>query len=155
MNSQKGQAGLIALIIIGSIVAITVLWGLGVATGIISLAPHVISNKVQMNHDIIDKTVNADTCLQMQDWFRTQEGTITTLQTTVQNAQDAVDQFKQNYGEPKTYTADQQQQFSVLMQNLTGAKNEANDAINTYDAKSKQENLAYCKNGLPLFIHPF
>lgn len=108
-----------------------------------------------MNHDIIDQTVNAKNCLTWQDWFRTSEANIQTLQQTVTNAQTAVDDFKQNYGDPKSYTDDQRQQFSVLTQNLTGAKNEANDAINTYDKKATEENLAYCKNGLPIFIHPF
>lgn len=145
--------GITILSLVAVFLAGTLLWGLGVALGIITLVPHVVSNKVQMNHDIIDKTVNADQCLQMQDWFRVQEGTIKTLQATVQNAQDSLDQFTQSNKAPLSDT--QQQQQMILSQNVTGAKNEANDAINTYNAKSQQENLAYCKNGLPIFIHPF
>lgn len=145
--------GIAVLIFIGLTVLGWILWAVGIATGIISLPAHDLTNKVQMNHDIIDQTVNAQNCLQWQDWFRTSEGNITTLQQTVQNAQGQIDQFKQD--QPKPYSDTQLQELSNLEANLTGAKNEANDAINTYDAKAKQENLAYCKNGLPIFIHPF
>ncbi|HEY4032862.1 MAG TPA: hypothetical protein VGL94_02735 [Ktedonobacteraceae bacterium] len=145
--------GLIILSLLGIFVFGWILWGIGVGLGIISLAPHGLSNKVQMNHGIIDETVNAKNCLQWQDWFKTSEASIQTLQSTVENAQGAIDQFKQDNQKP--YSDAQQQQLSQLQMNLTGAKNEANDAINTYNAKAKQENLAYCKNGLPIFIHPF
>lgn len=141
--------------IIGILVLSILLWGLGIAIGIFSLAPNNLTNKVQLNHDIIDQTVNAKNCLQWQDWFRTQEGTITTLSQTEQNAQDSLDTFTKQFPDSSKWTDAQNQQYTVLSDNVTGAKNEANDAINTYDAKAKQENLAYCKNGLPLFIHPF
>jgi hypothetical protein len=147
--------GIISLSLVGILVLSGLLWGLGIALGIISLAPHIVSNKVQLNHDVIDRTINADTCLQMQDWFRTQEGTIQTLQQTIENAQTALDQFNQKFPDASKWTDAQNQQYSMLNDNLAGAKNEANDAVNTYDAKAKQENLAYCKSGLPLFIHSF
>jgi len=147
--------GIIVLSIFGLFVLSGLLWGLGVATGIISLAPHVISNKVQMNHDIIDKTIDAETCLRMQDWFRTQEGSIETLRQTVDNDQQQIDDFNKRYPDSSKLSDTQQKDWQNLQDYYTGAKNELNDAINTYDAKSKQENLAYCKSGLPLFIHPF
>lgn len=142
---------ILSLIALAAFCAIT--WALGIAAGIIKLPAHDITNKVQLNHDVIDETVNAKNCLTWQDWFKTSEANITTLQQTITTAQEAVDQFKADNQKP--YSDTQQQELSTLEANLTGAKNEANDAVNTYNAKAKEENLAYCKNGLPLFIHPF
>lgn len=142
--------GLIGLFVLGWI-----LWGVGVGLGIITLPAHQISNRVQTAHDVIDSSVNAQNCLQWQDWFRTQEGSIKTLQQTVDNAQQQLDQFNTRFPDSSKWTDSESQQYTVLNDNLTGAKNEANDAVNTYNAKASQENLAICKNGLPVHIQPF
>jgi hypothetical protein len=131
------------------------LWAVGVGVGIFTMPLHQISNRVQTGHDVIDTAVNAQNCLTWQDWFRTQEAQVTTLQETVDNAQTALNQFNAKFPDPTKWTDVKNQQYLILSDNLTGAKNEANDAINTYNAKSQQENFAICKNGLPVHIQPF
>ena len=147
--------GYTILALIGMFALYWIIWGIGVGMGIITLGSHQVSNRVQTAHDVIDASVNAQNCLQWQDWFRTQEGTIKTLQITVQNAQDALDAFNTRFPDSSKWTDAQNQQYTVLTDNVTGVKNEANDAINSYDAKSQQENFAICKSGLPVHIQPF
>jgi hypothetical protein len=146
-------AGIIALAILGVITFTVVGYGLGVVIGIFSLPFAKLSSQIQANHDIQDKTYNADNILYNYHWFQETAGQLNAYQQNLTVAQQAVTDFKTNAkGDMSTWSYAETTEYARLNSVAQGIAQEYNSLANEYNAKAGEADRGIFKDGLPLFF---
>lgn len=135
--------------VISIIVAIFVgFWLLGMVFGIISLPFHAASNTVQMGHDVIDKTLNADNAIYNYEWFKQQKQDIETSKTQYQNAIQSYDSFVKDAGDRGKWTFEDKQESARLRSIVLGLQNQITERVNDYNARASMANRDIFRDGV-------
>ena len=146
-------AGIIALVIAGVIGFSVVSYGLGVAIGIFSLPFTKLSNQIQANHDIQNKTYNADNILYNYHWFQETAAQLNAYSQNLQDAQKAVADFKANAkGDMSTWSYAETTEYARLNSVAQGIGQQYNSLANEYNAKAGEADRGIFKDNLPLFF---
>lgn len=153
LQSQKGGAGMIVLIILGVLVGMFFLAVIASAMNLITIPWLKFDSQVQMNRDITTKTYNADNALANYHWFVETSGSIKALDTSIQQADAAVIEFKTNAkGDMSTWSYAETTEYARLTSVAQGLKQQYNSLAQEYDAKASEQDKAMFVNGLPLFF---
>lgn len=153
MNNQKGTVGIVILIILGVIVGLFFLAVIASAMNLITIPWLKFDRQVQAERDITAKTYNADNELANYHWFQETAGSIKALDTSIQQADAAVAEFKTNAkGDMSTWTYAETTEYSRLSAVSQGLKQQYNSLAQEYDAKANEQDKAMFVNGLPLFF---
>ena len=104
---------------------------IGLVFGVITLPFHAASNIVQTDHDIIDKTINADNVLYNYEWFKQQYEDIQAMENKIRIAHTAVETFKLTAPDRKEWTFEDKNEFNRLSAVEQGLKSEIESMIAT------------------------
>lgn len=121
---------------------------ISVAIGVIKIAffpAHVFNKSVDTAYQITDKTLDAENVLQNYEWFKQQYEDYNAIQKKIINAQLAVNDFEKNAGSRDKWTFEDKTEDARLQTIVTGLKQQEEDIIAEYNAKSKMQNRALFK----------
>ncbi len=131
-----------------AVVGFFVLWGLGILFGIFSLPFHTASNIVNTEHGVIDKTINADNAIYNYEWFKEKAEKIKAYEIQIKQAHTAVVDFEASAGDRKNWDFQDKQEDSRLRSIELGLRQQLENSIAEYNARSKEANRNIFKNGL-------
>jgi hypothetical protein len=136
--------GVIVLVFVGFFV----LWGLGIAFGLITVPWHAASNIVDTKHDVIDKTVNAQNAIYNYEWFKQTAEDIKANLNKITNAQVAVDRYEKLHGDPAKWSFTVETEDSRLSSIVLGLQNQQEQLVADYNAHAKEANRNIFLNGI-------
>lgn len=125
-----------------------ILWGLGAIVGVFSMPFHAASNTVQMGHDVIDKTLNADNAIYNYEWFKQQKRDIDTAKEQYANARYQYDDFLRFAGPIDKWTFEDKNEAARLRSVVLGLQNQINQRVNDYNARASMANREIFNEGL-------
>lgn len=153
MNSQKGSAGIIILIVLGAILGLFALAVIGSAMNLITIPWLKFDSQVQANRDIVTKTYNADNELANYHWFQETAKALEGYQLNIDAGTKAVADFKlMAKGDMSTWSYAETTEYARLNGVLQGNIQIYNQTAKEYDAKANEEDKSMFVNGLPLFF---
>jgi hypothetical protein len=122
------------------VIGIVVLSTLGVL-GKVVLYPIFVANKaVETGYEITEKTLDADNVLQNYEWFKMQYEDYVAINSKINNAEVAAESFRESAGDRKEWTFEDKTEDARLQTIVTGLKQQREDIIAEYNAKSKMQN---------------
>lgn len=123
-------------------------WVIGGLIGIISLPFHAASNTVQMGHDVIDKTLNADNAIYNYEWFKQQKQDIDTAKEQYSQALQSYDSFKLSAGPRSEWTFEDKQEDARLRSVVLGLQNQITQRTKDYNARASMANRDIFRDGV-------
>lgn len=152
MNTQKGAAGVVVLIVLGVIGVSLALAVVGSALNLITIPWLKFNRQVNMERDIVSKTYNADNALYNYRWFKDRAEAITALEKTIVQAEAAIDSFEASAGARSTWTFEDKTEHSRLNAVAQGQKAQYNSLVGEYNSRAQQVDRAIFIDNLPLFF---
>lgn len=152
MNTQKGSAAVIILIVLGVIASFFVLAVIGSALNLITIPWLKFDRQVQMERDIVSKTYNADNALYNYRWFKDRAEAIKALDKTIEQSWQAVSDFEFNAGLRADWTFEDKTEASRLRAVAQGQKAQYNSLVGEYNSRAQQVDRAIFIDDLPLFF---
>ena len=137
-----------ALMLIILVVIVLVLGGIGLK----ALLPpvSVISDSVDMAHEVTDSTLDGQNAIYNYEWFKQQYEDIGALNKKLIRANENVEIFKGDLPESREkWSREDKNELSRLRSIATGINDMLDQAVADYDAKSKMVNRAIFKDNLP------
>lgn len=131
-----------------SILIVFFLYFIGLLLGVVTLPLHMVSNVVQTDHDIIDKTINADNAIYNYEWFKQQYEDIKAMENKIRIAHISVETFKLNAPDRDKWTFEDKNEYNRLSAVEQGLKSEIESMTATYNARSKMANRVIFRDGL-------
>jgi hypothetical protein len=150
--NRNGQAGLVVLIVLGSLIGLVVLGAIGVGLNLITIPWLKFSSQVQMNRDIVTKTYNADNAIYNYHWFQERSGAIIALDATIKQSQAAQADFEASAGPRSQWTFEDKAEDSRLRAVVQGQEAQYNSLVNEYNARAGEADRSIFQNGLALFF---
>ncbi|MCP4393168.1 MAG: hypothetical protein GY804_02720 [Alphaproteobacteria bacterium] len=145
MKKKTLVVSLILVVLLSSIV-----WG--PALKALLYPVHTATKSIDMAYEVSDKLLTGEKAIQEYEWFKQQEEDISALYRKEETAIAEIDTFKDMFGDPKEWTMFQQNDYSRLSSNLTGIRNMTDNAMATYNARSKMTSRNIFKDNLPVTI---
>jgi hypothetical protein len=140
MKTTFAVIGLIVLLIGGGIILKVVFFPVNTATKLIDTA-----------YGVQDKTLNADNAIYNYEWFKQQKEDIDALGRKYQNAGESYDSYLDTISGEKTF--EDKTEIARLNTVKLGIKNQLEQAIADYNARTKMANRAIFQNSiLPDYI---
>jgi len=135
------------------IIAIIVLIFGGIFLKVVFFPINSVEKSIDMTYDITDKTLDGENAIYNYEYFKKQEESIEALKNKEDTAKEVIVEFKDMYGKDGTkYDRETKVEYSRLSANVTALKNQLDDAIADYNAKSKMVNKNIFKDNLPTNI---
>lgn len=140
-----------------ALLILILLSAIGTAAGIITLPYHKLTAQIQTNHDIVDKTYNAENALYNYHWFQERMGEIKATETKIQTSEETTMNFEKSAGERTKWGAEDKTEYYRLVSVTSGLKNYYQDIVNEYNARAQEADRNIFKDDLPLFfaLKPF
>jgi len=135
----KVGAWLTAVLIVISLI------GFGMRT--VLFPTHVANKAVDTAYQITDKTLNADNVIYNYEWFKRQYNDYLAINNKVRNAELAVKEFNDSVGPRDKWTFEDKTESARLQSIVTGLKQQRQDIISEYNAKSQMANRSIFKTG--------
>lgn len=152
MNQQKGQAGIVFLVI-GAVIGLILLTAVvGTFFKLFTLPWFQFSTKVNQNQNIITKTYDADNQIYNYHWFQETAGSIQALDSQITNAQEAQTSFEAASGDRSTWTFEDKNEDSRLRSIVLGLKNQRESLTKEYNARANEADRGIFQNGLKTYI---
>lgn len=129
-------------------IGFSVLWGLGLVVGIVSLPFHAVSNIVDTEHGVIDRTINADNAIYNYEWFKSQVEAIKAQERKIIIANESIISFEASAGQRTTWTFEDKIEDARLKSVVQGNKSQLEDMIAVYNARSKMATRNIFQDGL-------
>jgi hypothetical protein len=131
-----------------AIIGFFVLWGLGIAFGLISTPFHAASNVVQTKQDVIDKVVNANNALYNYDWFKQQAQDIIAIKAQIADAAIADNKFENDAGPRKDWDYTTETEDARLSSVYQGLIQQEEQLIADYNAHASEADKNIFMNGI-------
>ena len=96
---------------------------------------------------IVEKTLDADNVLYNYEWFKQTYQDVKAIDLKIGNAKVGVNQFKTDAGPRVDWTFEDKNEYSRLNAIVLGLKNQREDVVAQYNARSKMANRAIFKSG--------
>lgn len=143
VNEVTGEVGwTLAKVFTRVIIPIIVL---GLIIGGISWVIRVASQPAK----VIEKTMDADNILYNYEWFKQTHQDFKAINGKIENSKEALDQFVATAGLRENWSFEDKNEYSRLNTIVLGLKNQRQDIVATYNARSKMANRAIFKRGVP------
>jgi len=114
---------------------------------------HVAEKEVQLGHDVVDKTLDADNAIYNYEWFKRQKEQIDATNKKLQIADEAAASFSEEAGPRKDWTFEDKNESARLHAISQGIESQLKDMIAEYNARTKMANRNIFEDGiLPDFI---
>lgn len=107
---------------------------------------HVMSTGINTAYEITNKTLDADNVLQNYEWFKQQYEDYIAIDKKINNAEQATKLFEESAGDRKDWTFEDKTEHARLNTITTGLKQQKEDIISEYNARSKMQNRALFKS---------
>jgi hypothetical protein len=134
--------------IVGWFIGITALLSITVLGVKILLFPaHVANTAANTAYAITDKTLNADNVIYNYEWFKRQYNDYLAINNKVKNAEQAVKDFNESAGSREKWTFEDKTESARLQSIVTGIKQQRQDIVAEYNAKSQMANRSIFKTG--------
>jgi hypothetical protein len=125
------------------------LWGIGIAlllaiagivTKIAFFPTHVANKAVDTAHDVVDETLNADNAIANYEMFKDLYNGAKAQVQNIKNTQKSMDDLKEMYGDPSTWSEDIREEYNHLKQNLDGYLMQYQSIVKEYNSNSSKIN---------------
>lgn len=108
---------------------------------------HVANKTVDTAYQITDKTLNADNVIYNYEWFKRQYNDYLAINNKVKNAEITVKEFNDSAGPRDKWTFEDKTESARLQSIVTGLKQQRQDIVSEYNAKSQMANRSIFKTG--------
>lgn len=125
-----------------------IIWGIGLALNVVSLPFHAASNTVQMGHDVIDKTLNADNAIYNYEWFKQQYQDIQVAKQQYAVAVETENAFKESAGPRSEWTFEDKTEAARLASVTLGLKQQIIQRTEDYNARAKMASRNIFEDGV-------
>lgn len=142
----------IALWIIGGVLAYTVLGVIGSAFKLFTLPLFKFEQKVQTNQDLIKKTYDPDNVLYNYHWFQERYQAIQSNKQRIDDSQAALDDFERSAGPRDQWSFEDKTEDARLRSIVQGLKSQQQEWVAEYNARASEVDRSIFQNGLPLFV---
>jgi hypothetical protein len=132
----------------GIVKVILVLLLLSILGGVVKIVffpAHIFNKGIDTAYKIADKTLDADNVLQNYEWFKQQYEDYIAIDKKILNAEQSVQEFTVSAGDRSKWTFEDKTEYSRLSTIATGLKQQREDIIAEYNAKSKMQNRSLFK----------
>lgn len=135
--------------IFGAVVLISFVLGvMGFVAKVVLFPAHVANAGVDTAYGVVDKTLNADNAIYNYEWFKKEYADYISLKNKVQLSQQSLDSYTSTLPkEREKWTSDDKNELSRLNTILLGQKQQLQDLISEYNAKSQMANRTIFKTG--------
>ncbi len=96
---------------------------------------------------VIEKTMDADNVLYNYEWFKQRNQDVKALNAKVKSTDAMTRQFKEEAGPRENWHRQDRDEYSRLSAILLGLKQQRNDLVAEYNARSEMANRAIFKTG--------
>lgn len=123
------------------VLSVTVILFGGTLTKVLLFPSNVADKAVNSVNKVVDKTLDANNILQNYEFFKQQYEDYLALKSTIEMSNKELEDFKSQLPKErdKWDNADKNE-FARLQTNLSGQKQQLNNIISEYNAKSKMQN---------------
>ena len=97
--------------------------------------------------EIVKKTLDADNVLYKYEWFKQTYQDVKAIALKIKNAEAQIAQFKHDAGDRPSWSFEDKNEHNRLNTILLGLRNQREDVVATYNARSKMANRAIFKTG--------
>lgn len=101
---------------------------------------------------IIEKTIDAYNVLYNYEWFKQTHEDVKAIDTKIDNSLGIKNDFVLSAGSRDNWTFEDKNEFSRLSSVVLGLKNQRENLVAKYNARSKMANRAIFKKGVPEFL---
>lgn len=117
----------------------------GTIIKVVFFPAHVANKAVDTAYKITDKVLDADNVLQNYEFFKQQYQDYLAIDKKIANAEQAVKTFEGSAGTRDKWTFEDKTEHARLSTIVTGLKQQKEDIISQYNAKSKMQNRSLFK----------
>lgn len=134
--------------IVAGFIGLLVLYGLGIAFGLITVPFHSASNVVDTKHQVIDQVVNGQNAIYNYEWFKQQAEDIKANLNKINNAQASVDSYEKLHGDASKWSFDVNEEDGRLRAVVLGLQNQQEQMVADYNARAKEADRNIFLNGI-------
>lgn len=125
----------------GKIVGIVFLLAIaGIITKVVFFPVHVADKAVDTANGVVDKTLNADNVLQNYENFKDLYHDAKSQVMNIETAKKSMEQIKETYGDPSTWTKDVRENYNFQQQNINGYMMQYQSLVKEYNSDSSKMN---------------
>jgi len=106
-----------------------------------------IMNPFQQAAKVINKTIDADNMIYNYEWFKQRYEDIEAIDSKISLAEAEAEQFKEDAGDRSTWHREDRTEFSRLNSIAMGLKQQREDLVSQYNARSRMVNRSIFKAG--------
>ncbi len=97
---------------------------------------HTAQNELNLAHDALDKTINADNAIYNYEWFKQQKADIDASKTQLVNARASLSSFETSAGVRSEWTFEDKAEDARLRSVVLGLENNLESQIQNYNARA-------------------
>lgn len=110
--------------------------------------PLFVAEKViESAEGVVEKTLDSDNVLYNYEWFKQTCQDVQAIDVKIQNTQSTVNQFREDAGPRADWGFTDKDEFGRLNAVVLGLKNQRQDMVAKYNARSKMANRSIFKSG--------
>ncbi len=121
--------------------------GIGLSVFVVVIFFAIFGRFFREGSRIIDKTIDADNVIYNYEWFKQRHQDVQAIDTKIEQANQAVNQFKDDNGERSGWDMFDKQEYDRLNSVAIGLQQQRADIVAEYNARSRMANRSIFKAG--------